>query len=215
LIIGLALGLVLGLVYAGESRGDDYPMRLLSPALWLFFGLVFGLILGWFLQVITGVGRAFSAGLSLAEVGTRSLPNEGVHRSAWNAARVGSFAGLLTGLFVWLVFGLVDLWKKVPLFSELLNGLNVGLFFGLVCGLFVGLSFGMRAGGESCIKHVVLRLWLIGNGRTPWNYVRFLDFASDRILLRKRGGGYAFIHRMLMDHFAARYLKLAYEPPRR
>jgi hypothetical protein len=28
---------------------------------------------------------------------------------------------------------------------------------------------------------------------------------TDRLLLRKVGGGYAFIHRMLLDHFAARY----------
>jgi hypothetical protein len=26
-------------------------------------------------------------------------------------------------------------------------------------------------------------------------------------LLRKVGGGYAFIHRMLLDHFAARYVE--------
>jgi hypothetical protein len=30
-----------------------------------------------------------------------------------------------------------------------------------------------------------------------------LDYATDRIFLRKVGGGYIFIHRMLMEYFVA------------
>jgi hypothetical protein len=41
------------------------------------------------------------------------------------------------------------------------------------------------------------------NGDIPWNYVGFLDYAADRIFLRKVDGGYIFIHRMLMEYFAA------------
>jgi hypothetical protein len=29
------------------------------------------------------------------------------------------------------------------------------------------------------------------------------DYAADRIILRKVGGGYIFIHRMVMEYFAA------------
>jgi hypothetical protein len=29
------------------------------------------------------------------------------------------------------------------------------------------------------------------------------DYAADRIFLRKVGGGYIFIHRMVMEYFAA------------
>jgi hypothetical protein len=43
----------------------------------------------------------------------------------------------------------------------------------------------------------------------PWNYARFLDFCTECILLRKVGGGYVFLHRLLMDYFAA----LDTEPP--
>jgi len=64
----------------------------------------------------------------------------------------------------------------------------------------------------ACLKHGVLRLWLIHNGSTPWNYVRFLDYAADRILLRKVGGGYMFIHRMLLEYFAARYVEPGAHP---
>ncbi len=48
-----------------------------------------------------------------------------------------------------------------------------------------------------------MRFILYRNGDIPWNYVRFLDYAADRIFLRKVGGGYIFIHRMLMEYFAA------------
>jgi hypothetical protein len=43
------------------------------------------------------------------------------------------------------------------------------------------------------------------NNLAPGDYVRFLDAAAERLLLRKVGGGYAFIHRMLLEYFAARY----------
>jgi hypothetical protein len=83
------------------------------------------------------------------------------------------------------------------------------LGFGLRLGLYGGLVVGLRAGGEACLKHFILRLWLIRNGTTPWNYIKFLDCAAERTILRKVGGGYAFIHRMLLDHLAARFI----EPP--
>jgi hypothetical protein len=37
----------------------------------------------------------------------------------------------------------------------------------------------------------------------PWRYARFLDYCVERIFLRKVGGGYIFVHRMLMEYFAA------------
>ena len=57
-------------------------------------------------------------------------------------------------------------------------------------------------GGIACIKHFTLRLILYFNNYIPWNYARFLDYAAERIFLQKVGGGYIFIHRMLMEHFA-------------
>jgi hypothetical protein len=37
----------------------------------------------------------------------------------------------------------------------------------------------------------------------PWNYPRFLDYAAEQILLRKVGGGYIFVHRLLLEYFAS------------
>ena len=52
------------------------------------------------------------------------------------------------------------------------------------------------------IKHYALRLILWPNGCTPFNFVKFLDHCAKLILLKKVGGGYIFIHRMLLDYFA-------------
>jgi hypothetical protein len=45
------------------------------------------------------------------------------------------------------------------------------------------------------------------HGSAPLLYVDFLDYASKCLFLRKVGGGYSFIHRLLQDYFAACYLE--------
>ncbi len=37
----------------------------------------------------------------------------------------------------------------------------------------------------------------------PWHYVRFLDEATERILLYRVGGGYRFIHPLFQEYFAS------------
>jgi hypothetical protein len=41
------------------------------------------------------------------------------------------------------------------------------------------------------------------NDYAPWNYIRFLNYAAERIFLRKVGGGYIFTHQLLMEYFAS------------
>jgi hypothetical protein len=52
------------------------------------------------------------------------------------------------------------------------------------------------------IKHYSLRLILWLNGYTPFRFVKFLDQCAKLIFLKKVGGGYIFIHRMLLEYFA-------------
>ena len=77
--------------------------------------------------------------------------------------------------------------------------------FGLVLGLAGGLGLGLTCGGVAVIKHLILHYLLWRKGYLPWNLVRFLDYAAERIFLRKVGGGYIFVHRLLQDHFASLY----------
>jgi hypothetical protein len=69
--------------------------------------------------------------------------------------------------------------------------------------LIVSLVVRVYEGGVSVvIQHYALRLVLALNKDAPLTYVRFLDHAAERILLRKVGGGYIFVHRMLLEYFA-------------
>lgn len=54
------------------------------------------------------------------------------------------------------------------------------------------------------IQHFVLRAMLWASGRTPFRLVGILDEADDLVFLRKVGGGYIFVHRLLQEHFANR-----------
>ncbi len=83
--------------------------------------------------------------------------------------------------------------NAVRLIAELLLPLSVMLLVGL-SGLIL-LLMG--------IQHFTLRWFLWRAGYMPWHYPRFLDYAADRILLRKVGGGYIFVHRLLLEYFAS------------
>jgi large-conductance mechanosensitive channel len=86
----------------------------------------------------------------------------------------------------------------------LVVGLVVGLAVGLVSALSIAIIIDLIVGGTAVIQHSALRLILTLNNHAPLNYVRFLDHAAERILLRKVGGGYIFVHRMLLEYFASR-----------
>jgi hypothetical protein len=51
----------------------------------------------------------------------------------------------------------------------------------------------------------VLRLSLRYYDCLARRYVDFLDYAAERLFLRRVGVGYIFIHRLLQEYFATRY----------
>jgi len=110
----------------------------------------------------------------------RSNCNEGTRRSI-------KIALTMTGVVVIL-----------GIFIALHEGLHGWL---LLASLTLGLT-----GGLFVIKHYVLRLFLWMMRIGPYNYPAFLDYADERILLRRIGGSYVFTHRMLQEYFASRNL---------
>lgn len=163
----------------------------------LIFGLIFGLYNGPPVGLIFGLTGAFFFGLNPAIIETKITPNQGIRLSSRNAL----FGGLFVGLSVWLSVAL-----NFALFIGLREGLSLGLSIGLNDGLILGLLAGSAGtlwyGGLDVIQHCTLRVILIIQGHTPRNYAQFLDYAVDRIFLQKVGGGYRFIHRLLLEHFA-------------
>ena len=161
----------------------------------LIFGLIWGLIGGPRRGLLSGLIFLLSSGLMLGlrdgltnrsteleENYRRSRPNAAIRRSLLSGLTVGLTGGLFLGLII-------------ALLSELSEGLIAGSFFGLIIGLLFGLA--------NVIRHYILRLTLFFDGSMPLNYVRFLDDCADRILLRRVGGGYIFIHRTFMEHVAS------------
>ncbi len=113
----------------------------------------------------------------------------------------GLGGGLVGGLVGGLAFGLT---------VGLDDGLAFGLTVGLVAGLVAGPIFGLLYGGATVLQHYTLRWMLSRNGSLPFrDLIPFLDYCAERIFLRKVGGGYIFVHRLLMEHFAS----LADKPP--
>src|SRR5205823_7006870 len=108
-------------------------------------------------------------------------------------------------LFSYLVFGLV---------FGLTFGLSSGLTNGLIQGLLSGLFLGLTNGGGVYLQHYVLRYILWRSGAMPWHYVRFLEEASERILLQKVGGGYRFIHPLFLDYFASQHTVITSKSPK-
>jgi len=174
---------------------------LLAAAVYaLVFGVAGSLIfgpggLGFGIAVGTGFGLTavlFSRLTMDEEVETRTSPNQGIHRSVLYACGVGGVAGLLTG--------------GIQVLSQIIVASEFGWSVGLAGGVAGGVAGGWNAyGGETVVRHTLLRLILWRSGAIPWNYTYFLDHCAERIFLRKVGGGYIFVHRLLMEHFASLY----------
>ncbi len=173
LILGLMGGLICGLVF-----GLRYDLSI-GLIFWLILGPIFGLIL---------------ALIRIVEAPEKTQPNQGI----WNSTKIM----LLFGLGACLLFGLIVL-LSVSLSVELSVWLIMWLSVWLSIWLIVGPSGLLIYGGLACLQHVTLRtlFWLYN--LAPLNYAKFLDYCVERIFLRRVGGGYIFVHRLLLEHFAA------------
>ena len=144
----------------------------------LYVGIWEGLING----VVSGIGGGLIfvllRGLSGSNIETRTTPNQGIWASAKNAA----------------IFALLG--------ATVLAAIAIYVDFPVLSGITLGLLFGLFGAGEACLQHLMLRIFLYCKGYIPWNYAKFLDYATELIFLQKVGGGYIFIHRLLLEHFA-------------
>jgi hypothetical protein len=106
---------------------------------------------------------------------------------------------MLVGVFLGTVFLLVGVKSNMPpyIFSQY-GGVVIGA--SVLFGLFIGTFFG----GEAVIRYYVTRFLISKRNLLPWRLVPFLDHCVDLIFLRRVGGGYIFVHRLLMEHFAER-----------
>jgi eukaryotic-like serine/threonine-protein kinase len=190
LLIGSIIGLVLGML-SGLSHGQVYG-PIVGAAYGFNNGLLVFLVLGLFFGLSSGLSNKILEESSIVK------PNQGIWRSAVSGLFTGLLVGLLAGLF-YILIGFLILGPELGLYFMLNYGLGYGGGYALV---FI-LVFGLWNGGKAFIQHFILRWFLWHAKSIPWNYPRSLDYAADCILLRKVGGGYIFIHRLLLEYFAS------------
>jgi hypothetical protein len=185
-IIGLPVGMCIGLL-SGLGIGLLSRLHIWLPSA-LFVGLLFGFLFG------------LLFGLEEKQMELITRPGERLFLSTKNFL----FVSLSIGLLFVLLGMLLGMLLGRPFFG-LLGGLLFGLIIGLIIGLLVGPLIGLLFGGRTLIQHYTLRFVLCRNNILPWKIIPFLDHCVDLIFLRQVGGGYIFVHRLLMEHFAAMY----------
>ena len=119
-------------------------------------------------------------------------PNQGI----WNSVR-----NVLIYMMIVMPTGAIIgfLWAAQTKFIDKYVALTYGMALGLIGSILI---FG-QGSGIVCIKHFIMRITLCWCSKhIPWNYAHFLDYAVERLFLQKVGGGYIFVHRMLLEHFA-------------
>jgi hypothetical protein len=186
---GIPAGVVAGLMFGlfSELNPSLIPTRITQQIdSGMFLGLMGGVCAG----VVGGLIYGLTQGLQGATIETKTVPNQGIWRTIFSAGLGGLMGGALSGLMITIVYGWLLGWQ-----FGLLYGLSYGFFGGAIAGF-------VFAGGQACLKHWVLRLILYRSGSIPWNYARFLNYATDRAFLQRVGGGYIFVHRSLLEHFA-------------
>ena len=178
-LLGAALAFILGLIGGGIIGGGigwvivKFILKL-EPMSLLNVGIFTGIVSGFIVIFIV----LFDNNDFVIE--SISKPNQGI----WMSLRNSFFI-----MFFWLlILGMITVTFQLP------------LYWSLTIAVFLGIC---SPGGFACIQHFVLRIVLYRSGKIPWNYARFLDYATERIFLQKVGGGYIFIHRLLLDHFAS------------
>jgi hypothetical protein len=190
---GMIFGGVFGLVMAvslmemdpnlvDEWRHGPISQWLDDPGLVMITGLI--------LALFWGVLAAMFGGLSSKIIETKTIANQGIFLSLRNALLTGPGFGLIVGLLTGLLLGVVSGFQK---------GMDTGILFGLSMGALAFLWYG----GLDVIQHYTLCVILWYRGHIPLNYIGFLNYATERVFLQKVGGGYIFIHRLLLEHFAA------------
>jgi hypothetical protein len=121
---------------------------------------------------------------------------------------VGWIGGLVAGLIAWYL----SLYKTIAsLVALLVFCLAVGLIGGLILWLGYLLSLALFLRPELYLRRRLGIVLMRGFRLIPPNLPHFLEYCDSRILLRRAGGGYLFVHGLVQDYFAA--LPLVMGPP--
>jgi hypothetical protein len=190
LLIGVGIG-ILGGVFDAAPYFPQLSVFLTTLSFWLSLGLALG--------VIIALMRGFSS--SMLDTEQVIKPNQGIRNSFSNSLRLGLSSGVLVGGVIFFFYSFViHTIFRVGYLSQLPQ--NADIAYAVSDAIAVVYLFGLINGGFASVQHLMVRITLWQARCIPWRYSRFLDSAYDRILLSKVGGGYVFIHKLLLEYFA-------------
>ncbi|NDJ53787.1 MAG: protein kinase, partial [Chloroflexi bacterium] len=130
------------------------------------------------------------AGLKKNTVGDSSHPNQGI----FSSIKYGLLMGAATSAGYFLV---------VFVSQIIVHDINRALVWGVFSVMWFFWWIAFMVGLATALQHLILRWMLNRDNGIPWNYAALLDHATRLILLRRVGGSYTFIHRYLLEYFAA------------
>ncbi len=192
-----------GLIELGESLQWSWREALRQAPIGLIIGLLFGLLqllmfpddlaewtypapLAVMLWVMPWTLVFFvTGGLRGRRIERTSRPNQ----ATWISLRADFQAGVVTGAALGVLF-----WGFGPLYAP-------DASFGIIQAGMIFLARFFGFGGSGAVNHLFLRLFLWLEG-VPWNLAGFLEHATDLAILRRVGGGYIFINRLVQDYFS-------------
>lgn len=182
---------------------------LVGGGVWLLGrGVGTAVSLSWLLllAIVGLVSQTVAHALERDEMKMRTVPGQGFLRSAQNGRLVGILTGV--GTAVCLTAGyFAAQWLNLPLAWQSF------VPFALGASLYLGSSAGLAYGGLAALQQQALHRILSRHQLAPANYIHFLDYAAERNLLRKVGGGYMFVHLLLLDYFREKSAERPVEQP--
>lgn len=197
ILIGLLTGLSLIFIFGPTFRHPSqfFKIDIIENALVAFFptGVIAGVIFGLVFEQVED--------RELLRTRLTPIPNRGIRLSLWSVFKTIIGFNLTTSIFFLIIAVLTSTYYRQTA-EQLRAFAYICLELAYQTGRIGGPLGGIISGGDALTKHSLLRLSWWWQGYIPWNYARFLDYCHDHLFLRKVGGGYIFIHRMLMEHFA-------------
>jgi hypothetical protein len=189
---------------------------------WIYTAVV-GMHSAWNNRHAAMAGMALSAALGAAVGGAvggaRALfqesvlkdtvrPNQSIRHSLLTAA----IAAAIAATVVWAIAATLYSWRvnmgllwNIQLFERATVLRVIRTFVVAAAGPLVVVIAAAFNGGRTVLQHYLLRLLLWRSGRFPYNITPFLDWADQRALVQRVGGGWRFVHRTLQERFAERY----------
>jgi WD40 repeat protein len=152
---------------------------------------LFWLALAAFIALFMGF-RAKSIELTLS-------PNEGIRRTTAYVIRFGLITFMLSALLVASFFFPAAYFAGDSLINTFVQYWDDALVS--LISFCIPIMFGY--GGMEVINHFTLRYILWRKKLAPWRYDRFLEDMKNAVLVKRVGGGYIFLHRILQDYFAS------------